>query len=192
MGSWLGVQCTAAGWRAPGAAGHLVTEQREMDAGVQLTFSLLTSIYFLLWLWGVSPCCGSIHSQVGLPSSDKSLWKHLHRRAQRCVSKETVNPIRRTTKVRHHRCAPLCPGTSGKPLPHHHIQRGAFPPSRFSHRATAPHLISKGHFMCPTLPSSRPRGTMNLSRGTMASLPYFPASFPPWSQVGRSVWKDKE
>lgn len=117
LGSWLGMQPTEAG--EPGAAGHFVSEQREM----MQAFSPLSTCYLLF----ISCChCGTqAHAvapstvRVGLPSSDKSLWKHLHRHAQRCVSEDTA--IWWTTKVRHHGVFPLCPWDISELL--HHCSR---------------------------------------------------------------------
>lgn len=66
LASRFGTWFTRAGRsRSSWSPGISHQEQREMNAGVQLTFSLLLFIYFLLSLWDLSPCCGTIHIQGG-------------------------------------------------------------------------------------------------------------------------------
>lgn len=102
---------------------------------------------------------------------------------------------RLTAKVSHHRCPPTLSlavlGTSGKILLPHCSQKGVIPPTWISHRVTAPHLISKGYSMWPTLPSSRPHAAVHHSSGTMTSLPPCRLYSYLGLWVGRPVQKDR-
>lgn len=68
-----------------------IRKQGVMNAGARFSFSLLSSMETLVCEMGKSSISG------------KPLWKHPHRRTQRCVSQVTLNPGRSTGRFNYHR-----------------------------------------------------------------------------------------
>lgn len=70
-------------------------EQRDMDAGIQLTFSFCS-------FWDTNPGDSATYVQSRSFCSVKPFWKHPHRPTQGSVSMMMLNPLKLTVKINYY------------------------------------------------------------------------------------------